>query len=142
MRGRVLDYESVFNESFHRILSEEGTGEEFFSDFYREFLASSPEVARRFRDTDMARQRKMLKSSFYTMLRFSTSSEVTDELAAIAQSHDRDHHDVPPQLYDHWLECLLSAVERHDAQFADDVELAWRLVMAKGIACMKFRYAR
>jgi hemoglobin-like flavoprotein len=137
-----LNYETVFNDSFGRILSEEGTGEAFFGDFYREFLASSPEVAEKFRNTDMKQQEKMLKGSFYNLLSFSTTNEVTDYLASVAEKHDRNHRDIKPKLYDLWLECLISAVERHDAEFSDDVELAWRLVMAKGIVYMKFRYAR
>ena len=109
-----MNYESVFNDSFGRILREKGTGEAFFSDFYREFLASSPEVAEKFKDTDMKEQEKMLKSSFYNLLSFSTTKEVTDYLSFVAEKHDRQHHDIQPKLYDLWLECLISAVERHD----------------------------
>lgn len=137
-----MNCETVFNDSFGRILQEAGTGEAFFRDFYDEFLSSSPEVASKFSHTDMDRQQKMLKGSFYQLLSFSTTNEVSDYLAGIAETHNHSHNDIRPELYDLWLDCLISAVAKHDAQFSADVELAWRLVMAKGIAYMKFMYAR
>jgi hemoglobin-like flavoprotein len=138
----MTNYESVFNESFGRILRMQEAGDAFFTDFYETFTASSPEVAEKFKNTDMEKQRRMLKASFYHMVSLSATKEVPDDLARIAETHNRDHYDIRPELYDLWMECLIRAVGRHDSRFTDDVELAWRLVMAKGIAYMKFRYAR
>lgn len=135
----MVNYESVFNDSFGRILHLEGAGEALFSDFYERFISSSPEAAEKFKNTDMNRQRKMLKDSFYHMLSFSKAREVPDYLAQIAETHDRNHYNIGSELYDSWLECLIDTVEKHDSHFSDDVELAWRLVMAKGIAYMKFK---
>jgi hemoglobin-like flavoprotein len=137
----LMNYETVFNDSFGRILSEEGAGEAFFHDFYRDFLSSSPEVSDKFRSTDMREQQRMLKASFYHLLGFSSSDSVPEYLADVAEAHDRNHNDIRPGLYDLWIECLMGAVKKHDNEFSDDVELAWRLVMAKGIVYMKFRYA-
>ena len=136
-----MDYDSVFNSSFSRILHEQGAGEAFFRDFYRRFVPSSSEVVEKFKNADMNKPQKMLKESFYHMLSFSLTKEVPDYLSQIAETHNRDHHDIRPELYDQWLECLIRTVKEHDAQFGDDVELAWRLVMAKGIAYMKFKFA-
>lgn len=136
----MTDYQSVFSDSFGRILRAQGVGEEFFADFYDRFISSSPEVAEKFQDTDLVKQRTMLKESFYHMLSFSVSTGVPDALARIAGTHDRDHHDIRPDLYDLWLDCLIGTAAKHDPQFSDDVELAWRLTMAKGIAYMKFEH--
>ena len=137
----MANYESVFSDSFGRILHTEGVGEAFFTDFYEDFVSSSPDAAEKFKDTNMKKQRKMLKESFYHMLSFSVTKVVPDSLVQIAETHNRDHYDIRPALYDLWLECLISAAEKHDSQFNDNVELAWRLTMAKGIAYMKFKHA-
>ncbi|HSP56757.1 MAG TPA: hypothetical protein VLO12_00455, partial [Halomonas sp.] len=54
--------------------------------------------------------------------------------------HGREHLDIPPHLYDLWLEALIETVRRFDDQYTDEAELAWRLVMAPGIVYMKFHY--
>jgi hemoglobin-like flavoprotein len=138
----MADFEAAFNASFGRILHTETVGEPFFTDFYERFTSSSREVAEKFKNTNMEKQRTMLKASFYHMLSFSTAKEPPDYLDHIAETHSRDHYDIRPELYDLWLECLISAAMKHDPEFTDDIELAWRLVMAKGIVYMKFRYAR
>jgi hemoglobin-like flavoprotein len=137
----MANYETVFSDSVGRILRLEGTGEAFFADFYRRFVASSEEVAEKFKNTDMAKQRKMLKSSFFHMLSFSVSNDVPEFLAQIAETHRRSNYDIRPALYDLWLECLIATAKQHDSLFSDEVELAWHLVMARGIAYMKFKYA-
>lgn len=137
-----MNYEVAFSDSFGRILRADGTAEAFFNDFYEQFISSSREVAEKFKNTNMEKQRKMLKASFYNMLSFSTEKEAPDHLAHIAETHNRDHYDIRPELYDLWLECLIGTAMKHDSQFTDDVELAWRLVMAKGIVYMRFKYTR
>ena len=136
----MANYEAAFNDSFGRILRAKELGEPFFSDFYKEFILSSREVAEKFKNTNMEKQRTMLKASFYHMLSFSTAKEPPDFLDRIAKTHNRDHYDIRPELYDLWMECLIGAAKKHDSQFTDNVELAWRLVMAKGIVYMKFQY--
>ena len=89
----------------------------------------------------MDKQHKMLKESFYNLMSFSVFKEVPESLARVAATHNQANYDIRPALYDLWLECLISAVKGHDVQFSDEVELAWRLVMAKGIAYMKFKYS-
>ena len=68
--------------------------------------------------------------------------KIPDHLVSIAQKHDRDHIDVPPELYGLWLECLVETVKEFDPHFNDDVELAWRLVCSQGIAFMTFVYKK
>jgi len=137
-----MDIERLFDESYVRVLDREVEGRAFFAAFYERFLAASPQVAEKFRHTDMARQQAMLKKAFYHLLAFYASSHADYYLQQVAISHDRDHRDIPPALYDLWLESLIDTVSVFDEQFDDDVELAWRLVMTPGIVFMTFHYDR
>jgi len=137
-----MDIEGLFDASYVRVLSREVEGRGFFEAFYERFVVSSPAVAAKFLHTDMARQRAMLKKSFYHLLAFYVSSHADYYLQQVAISHDRVHLDIPPALYDLWLESLIDTVRTFDEQFDDDVELAWRLVMTPGIVFMTFHYDR
>ncbi len=137
-----MNIEQLFDASYDRILSREVGGQGFFSAFYDRFLAASPEVAEKFRHTDMTRQQAMLKKAFYHLLAFYASSHADYYLHQVAVSHSRVHFDIPPRLYDLWLESLIETVRHFDDRFTDEAELAWRLVMAPGIVYMKFHYDR
>ena len=140
--GVAMDIERLFDASYVRVLSREVGGQVFFEDFYDRFLAASPEVAEKFRHTDMARQRAMLKKAFYRLLSFYVSSHADYYLKEVAASHSRAQLDIAPALYDLWLETLIDTVRVYDEQFDDEVELAWRLVMTPGIVFMTFHYDR
>ncbi|MDN3522977.1 globin [Halomonas ramblicola] len=137
-----MDIERLFDASYVRVLSRELEGQGFFEAFYERFLAASPEVATKFRHTDMARQQVMLKKAFYHLLAFYASSHADYYLQEVAISHSRAYLDISPSLYDLWLESLIDTVRAFDAQFDDEVELAWRLVMTPGIVYMTFHYDR
>jgi len=133
-----VSHEKIFDQSYKRILALGPERDVFFEHFYRRFLASSPEVAARFRNTDMASQRRMLKKSFYSLLVFYASGSLDEVLERIASSHGIGGMGIEPALYDLWLECLVRTVADTDPLFSREVELAWRLVMSPGIAYMKF----
>ncbi|WP_416138515.1 globin [Halomonas sp. HK25] len=137
-----MDIERLFDASYVRVLSREVDGQAFFAAFYERFLAASPKVAVKFRHTDMARQRAMLKKAFYHLLAFYASSHADYYLQEVAISHSRAHLDIAPPLYDLWLEALIDTVRAFDEQFDAEVELAWRLVMTPGIVFMTFHYDR
>lgn len=138
--GFEMSYEELFDESYERVVLEIRGGQEFFEAFYHRFLAASPRVRDEFRNTDMARQRTMLKKSFYNLVAFYASGSVDSVLERIALNHSRKGLDIAPALYDLWLDCLAATVKDYDPLFGDDVELAWRLVLNPGITYMKFKY--
>lgn len=137
-----MSFEIIFDESYERVVAEKIDGSDFFQVFYRQFLNSSEEIAERFRNTDMDRQRTMLKKSFYSLLTFYASSNADHYLEQIARSHDRSHLAIRPELYDLWLEALIDTARKFDQEFDSSTELAWRLIMAPGIVYMKFHYDR
>ena len=126
-----------FNDSLERCTATPA----FLDDFYRRFLASSDEVARKFEGVDLQHQARMLRVSLYLAMYASWGrDEFNYHLDRIAERHSRRDLDVAPHLYDLWLDCLVEAVAEHDPRFAPDVAEAWRAVLAPGIAHMKERY--
>lgn len=137
-----MNTEQLFDQSLARVLACQRDGRAFFEAFYDAFVAASPEVAQKFRNTDMARQQTMLSKSFYHLLSFYASSNADYYLDRVAISHNRSHYDIQPYLYDLWLETLIATLWRFDSRCDAATELAWRLVMAPGIVYMKFHYER
>ncbi len=138
----MKNYLEFFLESLFRVSGEPEQMTEFVARFYEIFIGRSPRIAKRFAGTDMSRQIGMLAQSLHEMVEFSTTRVASERLGQVALRHSREERDIPPDLYEAWLECLVAAVREFDDQFSDEVELAWRVVLAPGIAYMKFRYDR
>ena len=139
----MIDYAKIFSDSNQRVLAKTTSKEEaFFDVFYDRFIASSPLVLEKFKNVDMGSQKRMLKQSLAYLLNLFVMKKIPDHLVSIAQRHDRDHADIPPELYGLWLECLVDTVKEFDPQFDDNVELAWRLVCSQVIALMTFVYKK
>lgn len=136
-----MSYESIFDQSYERVLAHSVDGQDFFSAFYQRFLAASPEVREKFQHTDMAQQRHMLKKSFYSLLVFYASNAADDYLNKIVEKHGQKGISIPEHLYDVWLECLIDTVRVYDSQCDAEVTLAWRLVMSSGVTYMKYKHS-
>jgi hemoglobin-like flavoprotein len=130
----------LFNDSLARCLR----SGQLFQRFYELFLASSPEVRDKFRATDFRKQRRMLQTSFYMLVEYIALGwpECEAYLERIAAAHGKHGRDIPPHLYDLWLECLLRAVKECDDLCSAEVEAAWRYMMGAGILFIKARYDR
>ena len=128
---------SPFGQSLDRCLAHPG----FLDRFYQHFMASSPAIAERFRDTDFEKQKGAVVQSLYLMvLAMEGGAAAIEYLDQVARRHGRADLDVEPQLYDVWLECLIRTVREQDPDFSDDVERSWRETMRFGIAFMRARY--
>ncbi len=82
----------------------------------------------------------MLRQSCWHMVTFSEKRQASEELRDVAVIQSRRDLNIAAPLYDIWLDSLIEAVRLFDTQFSDEVELAWRVVLAPGIAYMRFRY--
>lgn len=127
----------LFDQSLQRCTQTDG----FLDRFYGLFLAASPEIAAKFRNTDFGKQKRLLKASFYMMM---LAAECTPEkqplFEQIARRHARDRQDIPPYMYEIWLDCLLRAVSEFDDQYDETVERLWRAVLEPGIRYMQSKY--
>ncbi len=112
----------------------------FLHDFYLNFTQSSPEVSRHFANTDMDHQVIMLRASLELLLGGERTPEEQQVLDQVANIHSRHGVGIPPQLYDCWLESLLSTVQHYDLSFDSELEQAWRDALEPGINHMKAAY--
>ena len=135
-------YDKIVKESLNRAVVPVPLVEnkDFFERFYEVFVNCSEEIAGYFVETDLHKQKKLLSESFMFMLAFASHKESNLYLENLARRHSEDELDVRPELYDLWLESLIKVVSEFDPEFDEDVELAWRILMAPGITYMRFFY--
>ncbi|TRX74256.1 globin [Pseudomonas mangiferae] len=112
---------------------------DFFDDFYRHFLASSPQVREKFLNTDMKAQKQLLRQGILNLVMYARGMPDT-KLRALGCSHARGALDIRPELYDLWLDALVQTISEHDKQFDTETRVAWREVLAKGINIIKSHY--
>ncbi|WP_210397783.1 globin [Motiliproteus sediminis] len=135
-----MDYEEVFDASFERVKCDQEGRPGFFHAFYQRFIKADPRVAKHFADTNMEKQQKMLEKSFYRLLVFYATNSTDDYLEEVAIRHSKLVLNIELELFDVWLECLIDTVRDYDPEYSDEVELSWRLLLATGIAYMKFKH--
>lgn len=131
------------SETFRASLKRCLTDGEFLREFYELFMASSPEVREKFKDTEFPRQARILADSLYIMAVASESREnaiAWKELDRLAERHSRRGLDIRPELYDSWLECLVKAARKYDADFSSEIEAAWRGALGPGIEHLRAGY--
>ena len=115
----------------------------FLESFYERFVGSSEEVREKFRNTDMKHQARVLEDSLYVVANAVLGEEnslARGALPAVAERHSRRDLDIPPGLFDLWIECLVETARAHDPQFAPAVEVAWRETLTFGADNMRQRY--
>ena len=137
-----VDYEKVYSDSFWRTTSAVKEGKGFFTAFYEKFIASSPEAQRKFKDTDLFHQQKMLHDSLIHIGQFSVNEKADAFIQRLANRHSKSDLDIQPELYNVWLSSLLDTVREYDPEFDGDVEISWRMRFAPGIEYMKFKYSQ
>ena len=113
----------------------------FLDRFYELFLASSPEVKEKLKNTSLQRQTIMLKGSLHIMLLYA-AGKLSDQgsLKQLAELHDHQHRDIKPALYTLWLNSMVAAVKESDPDFSAELETAWHHTMQPGIEFMTSFY--
>ena len=115
----------------------------FFDDFYDGFFQSSPRVRDKFRNTNMAKQKSLLREGITFMIMFYDGSSVAgSKVKRLADSHSQGKLGIEPDLYKFWLDSLMKVVAKHDPKFTPQLDRVWRTVMGKGIAAISGGYAR
>lgn len=62
------------------------------------------------------------------------------ELTERAETHDRQHLDIKPELYDLWLDNLIITAQEFDSEWNDSIENAWRSILGFVINRMVAKY--
>ena len=130
----MVRYRKLLNISYQRAVSPDSEG--FFKRFY-EKLNKDPQIAALFSKIDMDRQIKMLMQSMTLVTSFAATMETSEEMNHIAKIHGKNKLNLPANMYDIWVDCLVDTVKEYDPEFNSQIETAWRVVMAPGIAHMK-----
>ena len=113
----------------------------FLDRFYEIFLASSPEIAEKFKHTNFARQKVALGQSLYLMVMAAEGGEAAVAyLDRIAERHGKHALDIRPELYEVWLNALIATARELDSEFDDATEAVWREMIRPGIEVMQSRY--
>jgi hemoglobin-like flavoprotein len=113
----------------------------FLDRFYEVFLASSPKVREKFADTNFDRQRLALRASFDTMLKAARDgARDSERLRDLAERHSSRDLNIGAELYDLWLDSLLSTVKECDPGWDGAVSDAWEQVMMVGVRYLLLHY--
>lgn len=136
----VKNYENIFRNSYTRALGGNSYNAGFIEEFYRHFMSRSKEIADLFANVDMSAQKTMLHDSLEHMVDFYTTKKLSPQLERLAKVHGKQQLNIAPSLYDVWLDSLMAALAKYDAEFNPEVELSWRLVLAPGITYLKYSY--
>jgi len=118
-------------ESYKRVSRHPG----FMDRFYQRFMASHPDVPARFEKVDMERQRFLVGRSVTMLLQHASGvDQVTGHLGETARRHGPGDLDIPPYLFDHWIDALVDTVAECDPEFHPDLRTAWHELMRREVA--------
>src|SRR3569833_1613212 len=99
----------------------------FLDTFYNAFMATSPEVARLFKNTDFTRQKKMLQMSLNQHISHAMCIGIVDGyLHQLAEKHSRHHLNVEPHHNTARHNSHKKAVKQHDPKYTPAQEQARR----------------
>jgi truncated hemoglobin YjbI len=131
-------FDEIFAASYSRVMGSGAYNPRFIARFYDLFLGSSATVSLLFARTDMSRQKTMLHDSLVTLVDFSARKLISPQMEHLARVHGPTAHAIPPHLFQNWLDCLVETVREMDPEATPEVELAWRLILAPGIAYLLY----
>lgn len=113
----------------------------FVERFYEIFMASSPKVKEKFAQTDFVRQKAALRASLDAMLlAVKDPAGPQQYLRDLAERHSSRQLNIGAELYDLWLDSLLSTVKEFDPVNGPAVQEAWEKVMMQGVSYLLSRY--
>ena len=114
---------------------------DFAEFFYERFLASSPRISPYFAETDFNRQRKVLRDSVHLMVhRDAADPEMRAMLDSLGKAHGRRGRNIPPDLYELWLDSICATVKELDSEWGDELERKWRVRMRTGMQVIMAAY--
>jgi hemoglobin-like flavoprotein len=112
-------------------------GTEFIADFLDLFCDANPRFQERFQEVDKDKQARMLKASLILIQNASATSSIRNTVRNLAIKHKDMDLDISEKELDMWFDSLLATVAVYDPLWDQDIELAWRDVLALGIKIMK-----
>jgi len=133
----MSDTSELFSASFARALKNDSYNKAFIESFYDKFIATSPQIAAMFKNTNMATQKTMLHDSLNYMVEFYKNPQATTHLQHIQNVHGKSGLNIPQEYYHIWLDSLIETLKIYDPLFDAATEQAWRTVLTRGIQFMQ-----
>ena len=127
------------SQSYGRCLGQKG----FLQRFYDIFLASSPDLAPMFVNTDFEKQVELLRASIAYAITYAENPEnsiAKQKLEAVGETHSIGKINVKPELYPFWINSLVQTVSEFDPKFSPDIEANWRTAVQPTIDLLKSKY--
>jgi len=62
------------------------------------------------------------------------------ELIELAETHNRYHMNIKPELYETWLEVMIATAQNSDPLWSDRIKQAWQTILGNVIRQMVKRY--
>jgi len=122
----ALSIKDQFLESLHRCERNEG----FIPTFYSRMVSSSELVRYKFRHTNFEAQNQMLIKSLKLVAGVSCNEqEALQELRLRAETHNKAHMNIKPELYEFWQVALVSTAAEVDPEWDEETERAWNVIL-------------
>ncbi|MDH4121870.1 MAG: globin [Deltaproteobacteria bacterium] len=105
---------------------------DFFDRFYDIFLASTPTVKEKFKNTDFSKQKQLLRQGLSASLLYAQGSGSAKFLVDnLRKTHAKDRLDIHPSMYPFWVDSLIKTVAESDPKFSPELEKEWRQTIAQ-----------
>ena len=109
--------------------------------FYHKFLNASPEIPQLFSGTDFHRQRQLLHDSVRNMVsEYVSDPDLRNELDQLGRLHGREGRNIPPRLYELWLDSVCDTVQALDPEWTEALEREWRVRLRPGMQIIMAGY--
>jgi hemoglobin-like flavoprotein len=117
-------------ESFKRCLADP----DFLDHFFDNLLRALPEVAPLFVDMGTPSRNAIIRKGVTTIFMWEAGSKSAAEtLARLHHTHGPEGKNIQPEMFLTFQRVFLETVHTFDPQITPEVELAWRILMKKGI---------
>jgi len=110
-------------------------GRDFVSSFYDKLMETSEEIREKFEHINMEEQTDILAHSIVMSFLFVDKNHQTaaNTLNKVRESHNRDHLNITPELYDLWLDCMVETVSTCDPHANKQLLSDWHEVMSVAV---------
>ncbi|MCP4521535.1 MAG: globin [Cytophagales bacterium] len=109
----------------------------FFDDFYDTFLKSNPKIKEKFVNTDLEKQKSLLKHGISYLLMFYEGKHIAKfKVSELKETHSKRGLDISVDMYNDWLKSLYICIKKHDPNISKDLMKAWHEVLSYSIRRM------
>lgn len=107
---------------------------DFFDRFYEIFVESHSSFKDLFANTDMEKQKALLRGSINSSIMFAQGSAFAkNELDKVAIVHDQNHKNIKPEYYPYWIDSLVTTVKEFDKNMTPQLEQEWRQCLKSAV---------